>query len=569
MPSHTSPVYPPSVGDLESITVLTDLIRRGMYNKHGETKNVLMTWLQRQIEIDRIPQREHLLVDFVEVVRMQGLSNDDAEESPTIHLSTLDEVFDQWLGSLDAPKRRRYLLAQQDLHRIWAAKEGSHSTVQCNSILVKSSCNDDKESLSTHLSELSFKQRHKDSARQSRKADAPKTKSAATVISQDDGQAEAKAAGQIFSFRSSPATARTPALTDTTLSSMERQHYSRTYKLNSEPSSFPTKPPGSYCCKRCGETGHWLQHCPTNLNPNYGMFDCPPLANNAAWNKLWSSLTPNSWEDRAPRDDYKCKICGKVGVHFSTLCPDNQEECSLIKQRERVIGRSGDFGSLARRDNSPENPATQVSKQASFTKGRNPRRSRRSDSYRPSSSPQAGKNRTRRSISPYTARVRLTKQLEENRGASPLRRFRDCRSRSPPHSRRNRYKDLDGPASWRGDEGRLVYYDEDDSVGSDTPMHTYEDNQSDQDGSRLQVDDFLLSVEGELLAAAKAVDPNDLSKFAPEVRSLFKNKENWINPKRVHRLTADQMWDRSDQRKVSSRGDLHIFETRNGAFIVD
>ncbi|KXJ85492.1 hypothetical protein Micbo1qcDRAFT_209900 [Microdochium bolleyi] len=65
--------------------------------------------------------------------------------------------------------------------------------------------------------------------------------------------------------------------------------------------------PEGYICKRCARPGHWLQHCPTNLDPSY---DVPPYR------------------------DYKCDICGARGEHFVTLCPRNREPTSLTRQRQ-------------------------------------------------------------------------------------------------------------------------------------------------------------------------------------------------------------------------------------------
>ncbi|KAJ1333389.1 Zinc knuckle [Microdochium nivale] len=72
--------------------------------------------------------------------------------------------------------------------------------------------------------------------------------------------------------------------------------------------------PKGYNCKRCGRPGHWLQQCPTNLDPSY---DVPPYR------------------------DYRCDICGARGVHFVILCPRNRDPASLTRQRQNMIDRLG------------------------------------------------------------------------------------------------------------------------------------------------------------------------------------------------------------------------------------
>ncbi|KAK7755539.1 Protein mpe1 [Diatrype stigma] len=73
--------------------------------------------------------------------------------------------------------------------------------------------------------------------------------------------------------------------------------------------SLPPPPNSNYICKRCNKRGHWIQFCPTNLDP--------------------------SW-DKPPAPSYRCEICGQTGKHFGTLCPFNKKESSLTQQRERA-----------------------------------------------------------------------------------------------------------------------------------------------------------------------------------------------------------------------------------------
>jgi hypothetical protein len=70
--------------------------------------------------------------------------------------------------------------------------------------------------------------------------------------------------------------------------------------------SFPAIPPGDYICKRCGGNDHYLQDCPTHLNPAY---------------------------DVVPMPNYICAICGAAGKHLLNVCPQNTDPGSITQQR--------------------------------------------------------------------------------------------------------------------------------------------------------------------------------------------------------------------------------------------
>ncbi|KAH8804666.1 hypothetical protein F5884DRAFT_754265 [Xylogone sp. PMI_703] len=74
-------------------------------------------------------------------------------------------------------------------------------------------------------------------------------------------------------------------------------------------SDFSEKSSESYRCNRCKKKGHFIQHCPTNLDPSY---DSPP--------------------DRS----YKCIICQRVGEHWRSLCPKNKDPYSLTQKRKAL-----------------------------------------------------------------------------------------------------------------------------------------------------------------------------------------------------------------------------------------
>jgi hypothetical protein len=64
-------------------------------------------------------------------------------------------------------------------------------------------------------------------------------------------------------------------------------------------------------------TGHFLEVCPTNLNPTF---------------------------DKAPNENYCCPICRKWGKHYKSLCPLNEDPFSIIQKRRSLgIETPGDF----------------------------------------------------------------------------------------------------------------------------------------------------------------------------------------------------------------------------------
>ena len=56
-------------------------------------------------------------------------------------------------------------------------------------------------------------------------------------------------------------------------------------------------------------TGHFLEVCPTNLEPAF---------------------------DKAPNDNYCCPICRKWGKHYKSLCPLNEDPFSIIQKRRSL-----------------------------------------------------------------------------------------------------------------------------------------------------------------------------------------------------------------------------------------
>ncbi|KAG9249240.1 hypothetical protein BJ878DRAFT_537463 [Calycina marina] len=72
---------------------------------------------------------------------------------------------------------------------------------------------------------------------------------------------------------------------------------------------FQGPPPPGYRCNRCGRVGHYLQVCPTNMDPSF---------------------------DRPPNKTYQCTVCGKYGDHYKSVCFLNKDPLSINQKRKRV-----------------------------------------------------------------------------------------------------------------------------------------------------------------------------------------------------------------------------------------
>ncbi|KAK4126558.1 hypothetical protein N657DRAFT_568397, partial [Parathielavia appendiculata] len=81
------------------------------------------------------------------------------------------------------------------------------------------------------------------------------------------------------------------------------------------------RPPQYYVCDRCGQQGHLLKKCPTNMDPSF---------------------------DRKPPQNYKCHFCKKVGEHYGPLCPKHPHPDSIAAQR-RAYAKTGGRVEGARR----------------------------------------------------------------------------------------------------------------------------------------------------------------------------------------------------------------------------
>ncbi|KAI0423172.1 hypothetical protein F5X98DRAFT_382468 [Xylaria grammica] len=453
-----------------------------------------MPWFNEQIKQDAINQSKYPLECFVKLLHMYNHTGIEP-----FSLTQVDEVLNGWLkkGTIhNSTYRRRYLIIQQDLHHLFANERRNSQNPGASSPF---DCHHGPKEI--HSPGLSFKQ--EDNGMKREKED--------TVLPHDmDHSTRISAAGQFISLTSagtveidkpvqppdmehmdvvSPqlpsdtqsqdagADAVIMALETTVIDSSSGAKMSRKSTRNRgrkpkfhRDAPEPSSPPKNYICKRCNKPGHWIQYCPTNLDPLY---------------------------DQKPTSDYRCNFCGRKGVHFATLCPRNPHESSLTKQRECVTAenqepRTPTSGAPHYLDRdvpvirSRDRYRSRSPKQRSWGhyRSRSPERyhSRRSGTdiysprYRSEGDMHLSRFKDEVDVSPYTTRARLTRELyvssDTTEGREPSLRswddpFHSQRrpgSNSPPHcyspfskKGRQRYRDLDEK---RTEEGRLAYDDE-------------------------------------------------------------------------------------------------------------
>ncbi|KAI0117697.1 hypothetical protein GGR51DRAFT_545685 [Nemania sp. FL0031] len=447
-----------------------------------------MAWFDEQIKQDVITQDECLLRAFVKFLHMQS----HAEIQP-FSLVEVDGVFNEWLEKNPA-YRRRYLITQQDLHRLfaeepqylgpfgsapWSEPQNRHGG--CHSLALSCERGDgdvkaEKESTNpikdtdheTHLSAT----RHSRSSPHPRSARIDEQFSYFTdtdvVLSQQSNDAYAQEADGddviIIQESIQPPPGAKMSRKSTRRSRGRRR--SRQHMAHNDVSES-TVPPKKYICRRCHKPGHLIQHCPTNLDPSY---------------------------DQPPPGDYRCNFCGRHGDHFATLCPENPYEGSLSKQREHTKVETGEpraptggdkhryqdeeYSAIRSRDRYRSRSPKQRSEVSYRSRSPN-----RGDTYNARTRNRDNRRQPQRiddlDVSPYTMRARLTRELyvssdtSQEEESSPRSwddsfSFEPRLSRSPPPRRcpspfakksRQRPRDLDKVTN-KADEGRLAYDDD-------------------------------------------------------------------------------------------------------------
>ncbi|KAI0387747.1 hypothetical protein F5Y04DRAFT_10804 [Hypomontagnella monticulosa] len=228
------------------------------------------------------------------------------------------------------------------------------------------------------------------------------------------------------------------------------------------PNQFALPPPyDGYVCQRCHKPGHWVRACPTSLDPAF---------------------------DRPPRKEYQCTICGKFGVHYITLCPQNTCKDSLTQQRKlhaQLEASSLDHGSRYQ-DRPNQSPLPRYRSRSPMDrrriKGRDIQRpDDNSQDWTHSSDSRHHQSSDRGSVSPWTARQRKTRELHRRGEALPTYTsdmYRPRRtSASPPRSHRHSHRAREVPpqeyprqlielsTTEEDRKGRLAYDNGDFSLG--------------------------------------------------------------------------------------------------------
>ncbi|KAI0489697.1 hypothetical protein F4859DRAFT_501421 [Xylaria cf. heliscus] len=468
-----------------------------------------MRWFNEQIKQDIITQSQHLLESFVELLHMHS----HAEIEP-FNLTQVDEVLNGWLEN-DAVQnpayRRRYLITQQDIHLLFSKEMRHFQTSGAPSMFDRRhdgeescslalSCEQEDDNMRTNKENTNLRQ----DTSHGTPSHAPPNSNFSTnaeVIEFDKpgnfnklldtdaivSQHLSDTHLQDADADDAPATLRETIIIDSSPDTEMRRiatqtnRRSRKYKVHDD-LELSTPPPKNYICRRCHEPGHWIQHCPTNLDPRY---------------------------DRTPAHDYRCNFCGTRGDHFATLCPKNPHERSLTKQREHAIAETREprtpTGTSQRHYQHRESSSTRLQdRYRSYIpeqRAQNRYRSRTPEYCLPQRSgtddydsetrnedDRRRRHKAKSNVSPYTARVRLTREFHmisdhpkergpssrswddsfrfERRSSTPSPLHR-CRSPSAKKRRRG-HRDLDKVT--KPDEGRLAYDDESEIVPKSTPF---------------------------------------------------------------------------------------------------
>ncbi|KAK3688397.1 hypothetical protein B0T22DRAFT_439944 [Podospora appendiculata] len=184
--------------------------------------------------------------------------------------------------------------------------------------------------------------------------------------------------------------------------------------------SYGKEPFNGYVCDRCGEPGHKINHCPTNLDPSF---------------------------DKRPSKTYTCKLCKSRGDHYLSLCPLNDRRDSITQQRRRA------FGSRSPNDYS-EGQSQKLEKETQFGLGDN-------------SPPYTGKRRNGDRYRPRDSRPRSRSPVL-TRTSRPTRVRDYSRERIPEYDPAPTARSI--PLHPKGqNEGRLSFFDDCEGV-AESPL---------------------------------------------------------------------------------------------------
>ncbi|KAI0165513.1 hypothetical protein GGR57DRAFT_496989 [Xylariaceae sp. FL1272] len=547
----------------------------GFHSDQAQSTTCAMGWLDEHIRQDSLT--EPLLIGFIDLCRVHY-----EEVGYSLDLDEIDEQFGEWLKNGDLTNRRRYLITQQDIHRLWPRKALAEASKDIEETSTHRRYNATPRNNNGRGSHRYSRSRSNKGRKAGRQVEPPGH--------EDSDPDDVIITHETILIESSPNRRISPEIEKSkAVPTIEHPPYGRHGGFHSIDASLSSTPPKRYTCKRCGKGGHWIQVCPTNLDPQF---------------------------DRPPTEDYKCFICGEVGSHFGTLCPQNEARHSLTKLRESAGADTG----------SPTKAFQDYGPRITPPRGR--------QEYRPlgASAVSHERNGTRRlqdenwngrsesdlDISPYTARARMTRDIQL--GSQHYSPPRERRSKSPstgrgrgPDRTRNKYKskrrqqDLDDTTN-KIVEGRLAYDDEIELMDTDIPAHipdieyqrmnSYPSSVKANEKIGEDTESFLHTLATELMSEKSQTEsagvlpcsevltvddasttPYNKSKgdakpstvhlsyrlkskgvsepqLHPVLVSLFKNRENPIINKRSERMTADQMMDKHKETKALRDGTI-------------
>ncbi|KAI1265622.1 hypothetical protein F5Y18DRAFT_426712 [Xylariaceae sp. FL1019] len=543
-----------------------------------------MEWLDEHIKQDSLT--ETLLIAFIDLFRV---FHEEIEDMYSLNIDDIDDQFGKWLENGDLTNRRRYLITQQDFHRLWPMKAGAEAAEDIGETSIHGR---------NHYTSLNNNSRGNHRYPRSRSNKGRKAgRQVAAPVHQDSDPDDVIITRETILIESSPNRTSPESEQSKVLQTIEHPPHGRHGSSYHFDAALSLTPPKRYTCKRCGNGGHWIQFCPTNLDPQF---------------------------DRRPAENYECFICGEKGSHFGTLCPQNEAKHSLTKQRESA---AADMGSPAK---ALQDYALRITSLRGRQESHPPRANaisyERTDTPRHQDENWNGKSESNLDISPYTSRDRMSRdtRLERQHYSPP----RERRSQSPftgrdrgPSRTRSRYKRRRGLQNLDNttreiSEGRLAYDDDIELMDAGIPTHIpdfgYQRMSSyppsvevSHEKMEEDTDSFLHTLATELISKKSqkgsgrvllcrpepSVDdastaPDNKSKCAaeqstlhvpyrpeskgdsepqshPVLATLFKNRDNPIINKRSERMTADDMMNRCKETITDMMADSLDVQTRS------
>jgi hypothetical protein len=247
--------------------------------------DILMSWLNQQIKQETITQQESLLQGFVILLRMHH----HAKFEP-FNLKEINQVFNGWLEK-DAIKNpvymRRYLITQQDVHRLFAQGETHAHTSSSLSPLGQErgqqradssalTCEQGNQDAMTKQTTNEQQSKGHDKTASGTQHPTSPTNPEVIVIDDDDDEPnklydsmtmvvaasqELKVLhSQNVDIHETTDTRETIVINSSPNTNMSqtptrKNRHGRKHKLFSDSLDFSDPPPGGYICKRCDKPG--------------------------------------------------------------------------------------------------------------------------------------------------------------------------------------------------------------------------------------------------------------------------------------------------------------------------